>query len=89
MPNGGMFPEISSSLRLRYAGLTQNQKSAILSITGGEPSLEVVKRHMRRISQPCGVEMRQDALLAKGDLLKAHPNLSRPGAMKHLLGTHR
>ena len=46
--------------------------------TGGEPSLEEVKRHMRRISQPCGMEMRQDALLAKGDLYKAHQTLPMP-----------
>ena len=46
-----------------------------MASTGGDPALEVMKRHMRRILQPCGVEMKQDTQLAKGDLLKAHPTL--------------
>ena len=50
-----------------------------LPSTGGDPSLEVMKRHMRRISQPCGLEMQRDALLAKDDLLKVRQSLPRSG----------
>ena len=73
LPNDGIFPYItSSSLRRQNAGLAPNQKSMTLSRTGGDPSLEATKRHMRRISQPCGVEMKQDVPAAKGDLLNTH-----------------
>ena len=49
----------------------------VLSSTGGDPSLGVMKRHMRRISLHCGMERKQDALLAKDNLLKARQNLPR------------
>ena len=79
MPISGIFPEIfSSSLRPHNAGLTPNQKSMVMASTGGDPSLEVMNRHMRRILQPCDMGMKQDALLAEGDLLKAYQTLSRP-----------
>ena len=87
LPNDGMFPDItSSSLRLQNAGLTPNRKSMILSSMGGDPSLEAMKRHTRRISQPCGMEMKQDVRVATGDLLKTNRNLSMPGANKALGG---
>ena len=41
LPYGGTFPGIfSPSLRLRNAGLTQNQQSAVMASGGGDPSLE-------------------------------------------------
>ena len=39
---------------------------------------------MRRISQPCGMEMKQDVLAAKGDLLNAQQTLSRHEATQAL-----
>ena len=85
LPNGGRFPDtLSSSLRLRNAGLTPNQKSVTLSSTGGDPPLEVMKRHICRFSKHCGAKMKQDALLAMGDLLKARQNSSRSDANKAL-----
>ena len=51
--NDGIWPEIVlPSLRLHNAALTPNQKSGVLASTSGDPSLEVMKRHMRRILQP-------------------------------------
>ena len=85
MPNGAVFPGIGfASARKHNAGLSPNQKSMVRASTGGEPSLEEVKRHMRRISQPCGMEMKRDALSVKGDLLEAHQTLSRPDAKDDL-----
>ena len=85
LPNGGIFPDILlPSFCLRNAGLAPNQKSTILSSTGGDPSLEAMKRHMRRILQPCGMEMQQDAPLVSNDLLKAHQNLPGSDANKAL-----
>ena len=44
LPDGAMFPEIIvSSLRLRHAGLSPNQKSLVLASTGGDTSLETMK----------------------------------------------
>ena len=85
LPNNGIFPDIMlSSLRLHHAGLTPNQKSMILPSTGGDPSLEATKRHMRRISKPCGVELKQDVLVEKDDLLNTQQSPSRPVAEKAL-----
>ena len=54
----------------------------VLASTGGDPSLDVMERHVRRILQPCGMEMKQDALAAKGDLLRAHHSMFRPDVNK-------
>ena len=63
LPNNGFFPDVMlPSLCLQNSGVTPNQKSMILSSAGGDPSLNVMKRHMRRISQPCGMALKQDAL---------------------------
>ena len=71
-PNKGFFPGIMlSSLRLQNSGITPNQKSMILSSAGGDPSLDAVKRHMRRILQPCRMALKQDALAVKDDLSKS------------------
>ena len=56
----------------------------VIASTSGDPSLEVIKRHMRRTPQPRGMEMRRDALLVEGDLLKAYQTLSRPDANDYL-----
>ena len=66
-----MFPEIvASSLFLQNAGLSAHQKSMVLASAGGwgGPSLGNMKRHMRRMLQPCGVDLKQDALIADNDL---------------------
>ena len=77
LPNNGIFPDIMlSSLRLRHVRLTPNQNSAILSSTGGDPSLETTKRQMRRISQPCGGELKQNVLVVKDDLLNTQESPS-------------
>ena len=71
LPDNGFSPDVMlSSLCLQHSGITPNQKSMILSSTGGGPSLEVMRRHMRRILQPCGVELKQDVLVVKGDAPK-------------------
>ena len=69
-----------SFLRLQNSGITPNQKSMILSSAGGNPSLDVMKRHMRRILQPCGMELKQDALVVKDDLLKSQDSPLGPAA---------
>ena len=85
MPNNGSLPDIlTSSLRLQHSGLTPNQKSMILSSAGGDLSLETTNRHMRRIPQPCGMELKQDVPAAKDDLLGTQESLSRPLANKPL-----
>ena len=72
-----MFPEmIVSSLCLHHAGLSTNQKSLISASTGDDTSLENMKRHMRRILQPCGVDLKQDALIADDD-----SNVMRPASV--------
>ena len=69
-----MFPDIIvSSLCLHHAGLSSNQKSLVLASTGGDTSLETMKKHMRRILQPCGVDLKQDALIADDDLNEMRP----------------
>ena len=69
LPDGAMFPEIIvSSLRLHHAGLSPHQKSLVLASTGGDTSLETMKKHMRRILQPCGVDLKRDALIVNNDL---------------------
>ena len=74
LPDGALFPEIIvSSLRLRHAGLSPNQKSLVLASTGGDASLETMKKHMRRILQPCGVDLKQDALIVGNDLNAMRP----------------
>ena len=70
LPNNGIFPDITLSFLCRHnAGITPNQRSMILSSAGGDQSFETVKRHMRRISQPCEMELKQDVLVAKDDAL--------------------
>ena len=82
LPNNGIFPDIMlSSLRLHHAGLTPNQKSMILSSAGGDPPLETMRRHTRRISQPCGVELKRDVLAEKDDLLNTQQPPTRPDAI--------
>ena len=69
LPDGAMFPDIVvSSLRLHQAGLSPNQKSLVLASTGGDTSLETMKKHMRRILQPCIVDAKRDALVVNNDL---------------------
>ena len=60
---------MSPSLCPHHAGITPNQKSMILPGAGGDPSLETMKRHMRRILQPCGMELKQDVRVVKDDAL--------------------
>ena len=68
-PVGATFPEIVvSSLCLQNAGLTTHQKSMVLTGTGGDPSLENMIKHMRRILQPCGVDLKHDALMVDSNL---------------------
>ena len=83
-PNNGILRDIMlSPLRLHRAGRIPNQKSMIRSITGGDPSLETMKRHMRQMSQPCGVELKQDALVAEDDLfITQQPHLG-PRRKRH------
>ena len=69
LPDGAMFPEVAvSSLRLHRAGLSPNQKSLVLASTGGDASLETMKKHMRRILQPCGMDLKRGALIVNNDL---------------------
>ena len=82
LPNNGIFPDImTSALRLYHTGPTPKNKSMILSINGGDPSLETTKR---RILQPCGVEPKQDVLVVEDDLLNTQESPSRPVANKTL-----
>ena len=75
LPNNGIYPDVMKSfLCLHHAGITPNQKSMVLSSTGGDPSLETMKQHMRRILQSCGMELNQDSLVAKDDV----PNKQAP-----------
>ena len=68
-PNGAMFPEIIvSSLYLHHAGLSPNQKSLELASPGGDASFETTKKHMKRIPQACGVDLKLDSLNADCDL---------------------
>ena len=68
-PVGATFPEIAvSSLCLQNAGLTTHQKSMVLTGTGGDPSLGNMIKHMRIILQPCGVDLKHDALMVDSDL---------------------
>ena len=56
-----------SSLCIHYAGIAPNQKSMVTASTRGDLSLVAAKRHMRRSLGPCGMGMKQDALLLKND----------------------
>ena len=77
LPNGAMFPEIIvSSLRLHHAGLSPNQKSLVLASAGGDTSLGITKKRTRRILQPRGVDLKQDALMVDNDL-----NVIRPASV--------
>ena len=74
-----MFPEIiASSLCLRHAGLSPHQKSLVLASTGGDASLETMKKHMRRILQPCGVDLERDASIVNNDLKVMRPAFVPP-----------
>ena len=69
LPDGAMFPDIViSSLRLHHAGLSPTQKSLVLASTGGDNSLETMKKRMRRILQPCGMDVKRDALIVNNDM---------------------
>ena len=50
----------------------------ILSSTGGGPPSDVMKRHMRRILQPCGMALKQGALVVRDDLSKSQVLPSGP-----------
>ena len=76
LPDGAMFPEmVVSSMCLQNAGLSSHQKSMVLTSTGGDPSLENTKKQMRRILQPCGTDLKQDAMAVNNDDLNVVPGL--------------
>ena len=86
LPRNGIFPDIMlPPLRLRPAGLTPNQKSMIPSSAGGDPSLETMRRHMRRISQPLRGGAETGCPRGEGRLAQ-HAGAPIPASGKQALG---
>ena len=68
LSNGAISPDaFLLSLSIRNASLTQNEESMVSASCCDDLSVEAVKPHMRGILGQCGMGMKQDALLLKGD----------------------